>query len=560
MKHLRTAFSLVLILLLGLIPLAHSQSVDQPTQTFADVIDSTPRFSILKEALERTGVNVTLTQGGPYTAFAPTNAAFRRAFAKLGISGIDDIAQEQLTGLLLYHLVEGKILSDDLAPRQTVATLATPTLDIIKRQDRIVVRASFSRARVVRADIETTNGVIHVVNNVLLSIPVPEPPTAPTIAAIVQNDPQFSRLAEALQQTGLADNLSQEGPFTLFAPTNAAFDKLFAALEAQNIIVSPEQLTGLLLYHVVSGKILSEDLAPEQTVPTLATPTLDIFKNDSIITVKALFSEAQVTEKDIQASNGVVHAIDEVLLSIPGLIPEDTAEQNIVEIVGSRPEFSQLAALLQQTGLDQALQEAGPFTLFAPTNTAFAELFAVLDSQQISLPQEQLTGLLLYHVVEGKILAADLAPEQTVPTLASPTLDIRRRNGEITVEALFSTARVTEKDILASNGVIHAIDAVLISIPGIIPEEPEAPEPSINIFPNAFVDELNIDLRGFSPTTVKVEIFSLISNQVVFTQEVATSGTEVITLDVSALESQARPYVLLLSSGEFANIFLIQKE
>lgn len=414
MKHVRiTPMLLVLALWLGLPWVMPSPIVSaQPTQTFADVIGDTPQFSILEEALERTGVNITLAQGGPYTVFAPTNAAFRRAFDKLGIRGIDDLPQEQLTGLLLYHVVEGKILSSELEARQTIPTLATPTLDVIKREDRIVVRASFSRARVVRPDIETISGVIHAVNNVLLSIPVPEPPRQETITTTLSNDPQFSTLTELLQQTGLDDDLAQEGPFTLFAPTNAAF----------------------------------------------------------------------------------------------------------------------------------------------------AELFAVLDSQQISLSPEQLTGLLLYHVVEGEILAADLAPQQTVPTLASPTLDIRQRDGEITVEASFSTARVTEKDILASNGVIHAIDAVLVSIPGIVPEEPEAPEPSIDVFPNAFVDELNIDLQGFSPTTVKVEIFSLEDNRVAFTQEVATSGMEVITLDVSALESQARPYVLLLTSSEFANIFLIQKE
>lgn len=409
---------LSLVCLLGLsFLLNHPSAFAQPTQTFADVIGNTPQFSILEKALERTGVNITLALGGPYTVFAPTNAAFRRAFDKLGVNGIDDIAPEQLTGLLLYHLVEGKILSDDLAPRQTVPTLATPTLDITSRQDKIVVKASFSRARVVKADVETTNGVIHVINNVLLSIPVPEPPAEQSITALVNSNPQFSQLAELLRQSGLTNALSEDGPFTVFAPTNAAFEELFAALDAQQIVISPEQLTGLLLYHVVEGKILAEDLAPEQTVPTLATPTLDIFRQASSITVKASFSTAQVVEADILASNGVIHAIDAVLLSIPGLLPE---------------------------------------------------------------------------------------PEE--------------------------------------------------------PEEPTTPvDPSINVFPNAFVDELNIEITGFNPQTVQVQIFSLEDNRIVLEQTI-TNPDSLITLDVSALPSQARPYVLLLTSEQFTNIFLIQKQ
>ncbi len=555
MKHLR--IFPILIALVGWLSLP--TALAQPSPTFADVIGDTPRFSILEDALALTGVGNTLANDGPFTVFAPTNAAFRRAFDKLGISSIEDLPREQLTGLLLYHVVEGKILSTDLQARQTVPTLATPTLDIIKREDRIVVRADFSRARVVQADIETTNGVIHAVNNVLLSIPVPEPPALLDIPTAINRDPRFSRLSEALQQTGLDNALAEAGPFTLFAPTNAAFDKLSAALEAQQIIISPEQLTGLLLYHVVAGEILSEDLAPEQTVPTLASPTLDIFKNDSSITVKALFSEAQVVARDIRASNGVIHAVDEVLLSIPGLIPEDSAQESIVDIVAEDPRFSTLAELLQQTGLTNALSEDGPFTVFAPTNAAFEELFAALDSQQISISQEQLTGLLLYHVVEGKILAEDLAPEQTVPTLASPTLDIFKRDSDITVEASFSTAEVVEADILASNGVIHAIDAVLLSIPGLLPEPVEPVEPSINVFPNTFVDDLNIELTGFDPEVVQVQIFSLEDNRVILKETIENPGN-LITIDVSALPGQRRPYVLLLTSDQFANFFLIQKQ
>ena len=125
MKHVlctRTVVALVFWLALSCFVSPRS-ALAQPTQTLADIIGDTPQFSILEESLERTGVNVTLAPGGPYTVFALTNAAFRRAFDKLGVSSIDDVVPEQLTGLLLYHLVDGKILAEDLVAEQTVATL-----------------------------------------------------------------------------------------------------------------------------------------------------------------------------------------------------------------------------------------------------------------------------------------------------------------------------------------------------------------------------------------------------------------------------------------------------
>ncbi|MGB3777440.1 MAG: fasciclin domain-containing protein [Tunicatimonas sp.] len=280
----------------------------------------------------------------------------------------------------------------------------------------------------------------------------------------INSDPQFSTLAGLLAQTGLNPDLSQVGPFTVFAPTNEAFEKLDAQLAATNRILSPEQLTGLLLYYVVPEPVLVGALSEARTIETLATPTLDLIPQGGQTLVKATYNQARITDPDIQVTNGVIQAVDEVLLSIPGIAPE-----NIVPLLGDDPRFTRLVSLLAQTGLDNELSAAGPFTLFAPTNDAFAQLDTWLADSNRILSPEQLTGLLLYHVVPDELLTSELKSRQTVPTLATPTLELIKSQGQVSVQATYTRAQVVEADLLAGNGVIHAIDQVLLSIPGIAP-------------------------------------------------------------------------------------------
>ena len=280
----------------------------------------------------------------------------------------------------------------------------------------------------------------------------------------INRDPQFSTLAGLLTQAGLNPDLSEVGPFTVFAPTNEAFEKLDAQLAATNRTLSPEQQTSLLLYHVVPEQVLVSELSEPRTVETLATPTLDLVPKAGQTLVKATYNQALITDPDIRVTNGVIQAVDEVLLSIPGIAPE-----NMVPLLGDDPRFTRLVSLLAQTGLDNELLAAGPFTLFAPTNDAFAQLDAWLADSNRILSPEQLTGLLLYHVVPDELLTSELRSRQTVPTLAAPTLEITKNQGQVAVQALYTRAQVADADLLAGNGVIHAIDQVLLSIPGIAP-------------------------------------------------------------------------------------------
>merc|ERR1711865_1324906 len=162
-------------------------------------------------------------------------------------------------------------------------------------------------------------------------------------------------------------------------------------------------------------------------------------------------NQAQVVTADVGASNGVVHIIDSVLM-----LPSPAPSKNIVELAAATPDLSTLVTALKAGKLTDALSGTGPFTVFAPTNEAFAKLpKSTLDHLLDPKNIKELDAVLLYHVVSGNIQSKDLKPAQTVPTLEGSTLDIRVFGK---VEVFVNQAKVTAADNEASNGVAHIIN------------------------------------------------------------------------------------------------------
>lgn len=280
------------------------------------------------------------------------------------------------------------------------------------------------------------------------------------IVDIAAGNPDFSILVAALTEADLVGALKGEGPFTVFAPTDAAFGDLLAALDitAEDLLGHP-QLGEVLLYHVVSGDIRSTDLVDGSTAPTLLEgQSIDIGVGDGVT-----INDANVTAADIVASNGVIHVIDKVLVpSTFVLAPEEEEEEEALDIVGiavGNPDFSILVAALQRADLVGALQGEGPFTVFAPTNAAFEKLLAALDiSAAELLAQPDLSKVLLYHVIAGEVLAGALENGMEAPTLngESVTFDLSGDVPKVNESGIVAT------DIMATNGVIHVIDTVLV--------------------------------------------------------------------------------------------------
>ncbi len=270
------------------------------SKNIVEVAADAGNFSILIEAAQKAGLAEFLSTENNLTVFAPTDAAFAALLSDLGLSSLDEVPVADLTQILTYHVIGAKVMSTDLSTGY-VPTLASydsnPVSMYVTVGNTVSINGSVS---VTTADVEAENGVIHVVDKVIL------PPTVVNIALANEN---FTTLVQAVVKAGLVDALSADGPFTVFAPTNAAFDALFAQLGISGIDdLTAEQLIPILTYHVVPGNVVSTELSSGE-VGTLNGQNLSV---DLSAGVK--INSSEVIAADIQGSNGVVHVIDQVLL------------------------------------------------------------------------------------------------------------------------------------------------------------------------------------------------------------------------------------------------------
>jgi uncharacterized surface protein with fasciclin (FAS1) repeats len=258
---------------------------------------------------------------------------------------------------------------------------------------------------------------------------------------------QFTTLASLLQKAGLVDTLATGGPFTVFAPTDAAFAKVpKATLDA--LAADPAKLKAVLLYHVVPGRVTAADVVKLTSAKTAEGRSLGI----KVVNGSVFVDGAQVTTPDVEATNGVIHVIDSVLIP-----KEATAPKTIVQTAVAAGSFKTLASLLKKAGLVGTLQGKGPFTVFAPTDAAFAKLpKATLAA--LAKDKAKLRSVLLYHVVKGNVPAAKVVTLRSAKTLNGKSVSIRVTGGKVSVGG----ARVTTADVKASNGVIHVVNKVLI--------------------------------------------------------------------------------------------------
>lgn len=263
-----------------------------------------PNFSILVQAVVKAGLADVLSGTGPFTVFAPTNDAFNALFSQLGVSGISDLSAEILKPILLNHVLSGSVKSSAIttgyfATANTYGPNMTAVKVFVQKNSGVTVDG----CNVIAADIMGSNGVIHVIDKVIL-------PASVVSHAI--NNPNFSILVQAVVKAGLVEALSGAGPFTVFAPTNDAFNALFASLGVSGIgDLTAEQLTPILLYHVVPGNVTASQ------VVTGSVATLNEGSNISIVADASgvkLNNSSNVIATDVQGSNGVIHAIDSVIL------------------------------------------------------------------------------------------------------------------------------------------------------------------------------------------------------------------------------------------------------
>jgi transforming growth factor-beta-induced protein len=268
--------------------------------TIAEYASIDENFSTLAQALSKAGLVNALNGEGNFTVFAPTNDAFDQLFTQLGVSGLSDLSVEALTPILLYHVLgeEKKSMNLSSGYFNTISPAQNSYLSLrISLEGGVKIN---KETNVTAADVDVRNGVIHVIDKVLLP---------PSVVDHALSNESFSILVQAVVKAGLVETLSGSGPFTIFAPTNAAFEALFAQLGISGIAdLTAEQLIPILTYHVVSGNVRSSQL----TAGSVATlnGNIEIRLSPS----PAINNTSDIIATDVQGSNGVIHVIDEVLL------------------------------------------------------------------------------------------------------------------------------------------------------------------------------------------------------------------------------------------------------
>ena len=291
-----------------------------------------------------------------------------------------------------------------------------------------------------------------------------------SIYDIVANSNDHNTLELAIDTCGLTATLQGAGTFTLFAPTDAAFNALPQGTIAALLNDLP-QLTDILKHHVVGDSVMSGMLSNNQIVTTLLGDDVTVTINTN---GDVFIDNAQVIVADIVADNGVVHVIDAVL------IPTTPANNTVYDIIDLSPSHTTLKTAIDACGLDGTLKGAGPFTVFAPTDAAFNALPAGTIAALLNdLPQ--LTDILKHHVVGANVLSGSLSNNQIVTTLLGTDVTVTiNSNGDVFID----NAQVIVADIVADNGVVHVIDAVLLPASTLVSE--------INELNNKYLHSVNI--------------------------------------------------------------------
>lgn len=309
----------------GECPLSKAKACHQTTHTYqvvhheshaADIVDTAVAakgFNTLVAAVKAGGLVETLKGDGPFTVFAPTD----EAFAKLPKGTVESLLKpenrDQLVSILTYHVVPGKVTAAEVVKLSDAKTVQGSKVSIKTEHDKVMVGG----VNVIKTDIDCSNGVIHVIDGVLMPPKSSEGSAAKhatepgDIVDVAVGAGSFKTLVAAVKAAGLVDTLKGKGPFTVFAPTDEAFSKLPKGTVES--LLKPEnkrKLVDILTYHVVPGQVMAADVVKVDSAKTVQGTEVTVKVNGGTV----MIDNAKVLKTDISASNGVIHVIDSVIM------------------------------------------------------------------------------------------------------------------------------------------------------------------------------------------------------------------------------------------------------
>jgi uncharacterized surface protein with fasciclin (FAS1) repeats len=353
------------------------------------------------------------------------------------------------------------------------------------------------------ADIEADNGVVHVIDAVLI-------PERISVVDVIVNSEDHQILETAVVAAGLAEALDGEGPFTVFAPTDAAFAALPEGAIAALLADAEGALADILKYHVLGAKVMSGDLEDGMTATTLLGKDIYVTLSGG----KVFINGVEVTVADIETDNGVVHVIDAVL---------DPSRASVVDIIVGSADHEILETAVLAAGLETALSGAGPFTVFAPTDAAFAALDEGVIDALLADAEGALTDILLYHVLGAKVMSADLENGMTATTLLGEDIEVTISDDGVFI----NDAQVIVTDLQAGNGVVHVIDVVLVPGPATNVTSRLMGDSFMKMYPNPATTQVTIDLDATEYFSKALVTIYGMDGRVVSESSVRDSRTEI---------------------------------
>jgi len=371
-----------------------------------------------------------------------------------------------LDNVLTYHVVSGAVKSGAITNGEKITTLdAGLTVTATVGGGKVKI----NNANVISADNLATNGVVHIVDAVLVPSNFALPKS--DIVATAESVPTLSTLVKAVVAGNITADLSMPyGPYTVFAPNDAAFAKLDPAVLAY-LLAHPRELDNVLFYHVLDRRVYAQQIVNFGQERTLQGEFIVFIIDGANVLINGV---SQVLTADVDCTNGVVHIVDTVLL--PKAMTEKLVKDarawakslkanpkdlpNIVQLAQSDPDLSTLVKAVVAGGLATTLSGPGPFTVFAPINQAFDRLpTGLLEFLLNPANIKDLDAVLTYHVLSGAVFSKDLKDGEQAPTVEGQNvtvhIDTRR-------QVFIDYGMVLKADLAASNGVVHIIDAVLL--------------------------------------------------------------------------------------------------
>lgn len=453
-----------------------------PPENIVDVVVNSELHNTLELAVGEAQLAETLSGDGPFTLFAPTDEAFA-AVPSETLNALLGDPLGALTSVLTYHALADSVAAGDLSSGIAVETVNGLKVVVAIRNDSVFINNSV----VTITDIQAPNGIVHVIDAVLLP--------QESIVDVVVNSQLHNTLEFAVGEAQLATTLSDDGPFTLFAPTDAAFAALDSNLLNSLLADPTDALASVLTYHAIQDSIVAGDLSSGIAVETVnGKKVIVAIRNDSVF-----INNSQVILTDIQAPNGVVHVLDAVL------VPPTT----VADVVVNSELHNTLEFAVGEAQLVETLSGDGTFTLFAPTDAAFAAVPAATLNSILGDPSGALTQVLTYHVLDSEVLAAGLSDGLTATTLQGEMLTFTDNAGMFEVDG----NGIIITDIEVDNGVVHVIDGVLL--PNVVSvERLDQSGLDIQVFPNPVSDRLIIDIQDPSIREANIDLTNSLGQRV----------------------------------------------